>query len=339
MIRVGIIGATGYTGMELVRLLLKHPKVEITVLTSEQKAGTPYAQIFPTFASEIKLTLEALDPAAIAKRVDVVFLCLPHHKAMETAKAFLDHGVPVIDLSADFRLSEPKVYETWYGPHRYPELLKEAVYGLPELHRDKIRKAKLVANPGCYPTSCILGLAPLIQQKKIALDTIHCDSKSGVSGAGRTLAESNLFCEVNEDFRAYKVGEHRHTPEIEQELSQLAGTEVVVSFTPHLLPLDRGILSTLYAKAKGPLDGKSLHQLFADFYRKEPFIRLRPLGTFPSTQEVYRKNYCDLGVHWDPRTGRVVIISAIDNLTKGASGQAVQNMNLMLGLEETLGLL
>jgi N-acetyl-gamma-glutamyl-phosphate reductase len=339
MIRVGIIGATGYTGLELARLLRKHPKVQITVLTSEQRAGENFSKIFPTYQGEVDLVLEPLDPKSITPRVDVVFLCLPHQRAMETAKSFLDQGLSVIDLSADFRLSAAEVYESWYGPHRCHELLKEAVYGLPELHRDKIRKAKLVANPGCYPTSCILGLAPLIRHKAITLDSIHCDSKSGVSGAGRTLAEANLFCEVNEDFKAYKVGEHRHTPEIEQELSQLAGAKVVVSFTPHLLPLDRGILSTLYAKAAGPMDGKALHQLFADFYRKEPFVRVRPLGTFPSIQEVRMKNYCDLGVHWDPRTGRVVIISAIDNLTKGASGQAVQNMNLMKGLEETLGLL
>jgi N-acetyl-gamma-glutamyl-phosphate reductase len=339
MIRVGIIGATGYTGLELVRLLHKHPKVQITALTSEQRAGERFSEIFPTYQGEVDLDFEALDPKSIGPKADVVFLCLPHQKAMETAKAFLDQGLAVIDLSADFRLSAAEVYESWYGPHRCHELLKEAVYGLPELHREQIRKAKLVANPGCYPTSCILGLAPLIKHQAIDLETIHCDSKSGVSGAGRTVAESNLFCEVNEDFKAYKVGEHRHTPEIEQELSRLAGKQVMVSFTPHLLPLDRGILSTLYAKAKIPMEGKSLHQLYSDFYQKEPFVRVRPLGTFPSTQEVRMKNYCDLGVHWDPRTGRVVIISAIDNLTKGASGQAVQNMNLMKGLDETTGLL
>lgn len=339
MIRAAVIGSTGYTGLELVRLLSRHPEAKITVLTSEQKAGKKFSEIFPAYQGEVDQTLESLDPKAIAPRADVAFLCLPHEKAMETAKAFLELGIPVVDLSADFRLSAAEIYESWYGPHRCQDLLKEAVYGLPELHRNQIRKARLVANPGCYPTSCILGLAPLIQSKTIQLDTIHCDSKSGVSGAGRTLAESNLFCEVAEGFKAYKVGVHRHTPEIEQELSRLAGQEVLVSFTPHLLPINRGILSTLYAKASKKMDGKALHGLYGEFYAKEPFIRLRPLGSFPSIQEVRFRNYCDLGVHYDDRTGRIVIVSVIDNLTKGASGQAVQNMNLMLGLPETSGLL
>jgi len=258
---------------------------------------------------------------------------------METAQAFLDLKIPVVDLSADFRLSAAEVYETWYGAHRCHDLLKEAVYGLPELHRDKIKTARLVANPGCYPTSCILGLAPLLKGELIQLDSIHCDSKSGVSGAGKTMAASNLYCEVNEGLKAYKIGEHRHTPEIEQELSRIAGQEVVVSFTPHLIPMDRGILSTLYAKANGDLDSAKLYNHYEEFYSSEPFVRVRPLGTFPSTQDVHMKNYCDIGVHFDPRTGRVVVVSAIDNLTKGASGQAIQNMNLMMGFEETSALI
>jgi N-acetyl-gamma-glutamyl-phosphate reductase len=244
----------------------------------------------------------------------------------------------VIDLSADFRLSAAEVYEAWYGPHRCHELLKEAVYGLPELHREKIKKARLVANPGCYPTSCILGLAPLVKEKAIDLKSIHCDSKSGVSGAGRKVDSSLLFCEINEGVKAYKVGQHRHTPEIEQEISRIAGEPVVVSFTPHLIPMDRGILSTLYAQPFQQTNTSSLHQLYQEFYQKEPFVRVCSLGEFPDTRNVKMTNYCDIGVHYDERTGRAIIVSAIDNLTKGASGQAVQNMNLMMGFEETEGL-
>ncbi len=338
MINVAVIGATGYTGLELVRLLLGHPKVRISALTSESQAGEVFSVVFPAFQGILDLTLEPLVPEQIAKRTEFIFLCLPHQKAMDAAKAFRDKNLPVVDLSADFRLSAAEVYETWYGPHRCHELLQEAVYGLPELHREQIKKAKLVANPGCYPTSCILGLAPLIKKKVIDLKTIHCDSKSGVSGAGKNPEAGNLFCEVNEGLKAYKIGSHRHTPEIEQEISRLAGQTVTLSFTPHLIPMDRGILSTLYAQTQAGLDTADLHEIYSEFYRKEPFVRIRRRGDFPSTQEVRMTNYCDIGVHHDARTGRAIIISALDNLTKGASGQAVQNMNLMMGLEETLGL-
>jgi N-acetyl-gamma-glutamyl-phosphate reductase len=338
MLSIGIIGATGYTGLELVRLLLHHPEVKISVLTSEKSAGKKFSEVFPSFQGKIDLILEPLNPEAIAPKVKCVFLCLPHQQAMDAAKAFLQKKIPVIDLSADFRLSAAEVYEAWYGPHRCHELLKEAVYGLPELHREQIKKASLVANPGCYPTSCILGLAPLIKNKFIDLATIHCDSKSGVSGAGRNVEATNLFCEVNEGLKAYKVGVHRHTPEIEQEISRLAGENVVVSFTPHLVPMNRGILSTLYASVKKKLDAPALHRIYQDFYGKEPFVRVRPLGSFPGTQDVCMTNYCDIGVHLDERTGRCVIVSALDNLVKGASGQAVQNMNLMHGMAETAGL-
>ncbi len=335
---VAIIGATGYTGVELARLLLGHPEVQITALTSESKAGQRYDQPFPGFKNQLNLELEKLDPERIAKRAKLVFLCLPHQEAMDAAKAFLERGCRVVDLSADFRLSAAEIYEAWYGPHRSHELLKEAVYGLPELHRDKIKHAKLVANPGCYPTSCILGLAPLIRDKAIDLKSIHCDAKSGVSGAGRKADPALQFCEVNAGVKAYKVGSHRHTPEIEQEISRLAGSEVKVSFTPHLIPMDRGILSTLYAQGLGKRDSQSIHHLFQDFYREEPFVRVRPLGEFPDTRDVRFTNYCDLGVHFDERTGRTIVVSVIDNLIKGASGQAIQNMNLMMGFEETEGL-
>lgn len=339
MLKVAVIGATGYTGQELVRLLLGHPGVEITTLTSEKLAGKKFSEVFPAFQSKLDLSLEALDVGKIASQAGFAFLCLPHQMAMETAQALRTQGLKVVDLSADFRLSAVEIYETWYGEHRCHELLKEATYGLPEIHRESIKTSSLVANPGCYPTSCILGLAPLLKKGAVDLKTIHCDSKSGVSGAGRTANEGILFCEVNEGLKAYNVGVHRHTPEIEQEVSRLAGQEVILSFTPHLIPMDRGILSTIYAQAKDKMDSGTLHKIYADFYLKEPFIRLRPLGTFPGTQEVHMTNFCDIGVHYDERTGRVVIVSAIDNLTKGASGQAVQNMNLMVDFPETQGLL
>jgi len=338
MLNVAIIGATGYTGLELARLLAAHPQVKLTALTSESQAGKVYSQVFPAFQGRLDVTLEKLDPAKLASRSELVFLCLPHHQAMEAAKAFRAQGIKVIDLSADFRLKDAAVYEEWYGPHVAKEILKEAVYGLPELHRERIRSADMIANPGCYPTSCVLGLAPLIREKLIDLDTITCDSKSGASGAGRTPKTDILFSEVNESFKAYGVGKHRHTPEIEQELSELAGKKVVISFTPHLVPMDRGILSTIYAKAKAKLDGKSLHQIYLNHYAKEPFVRVRPLGSFPATHEVQLTNYCDLGVHYDERTNRVIVVSVIDNLTKGASGQAVQNMNLRMGYPESTGL-
>ncbi|MFO1463203.1 MAG: N-acetyl-gamma-glutamyl-phosphate reductase [bacterium] len=337
-LKVAIVGATGYTGTELARLLLRHPKAQITALTSERSAGEAFSKVFPAFQGRFDLTLEALNPDAVAKRAELVFLCLPHHESMQAAAAFRQLGKKVIDLSADFRLREASTYEQWYGPHIAKDLLQEAVYGLPELHREAIRGADLIANPGCYPTSCILGLAPLLKEKLIALDSIHCDSKSGVSGAGRGAKTEILFCEVNESFKAYGVGKHRHTPEIEQELSGLAGEQVVITFTPHLVPMDRGILSTLYAKASGKLDSASLQALYEKCYAKEPFVRVRPLGVFPATHEVRMTNYCDLGVHFDERTGRVIIVSAIDNLTKGAAGQAIQNMNLRMGWDETTGL-
>jgi len=335
---IAIIGATGYTGLELARLLLVHPQVKIAALTSERSAGETFSALYPAFLGKLDLKLEKLDPEKISERVELVFLCLPHHEAMEAAQAFRKNGKKVIDLSADFRLRDAGEYESWYGPHVAKDLLKDAVYGLPELHREAIQKADLIANPGCYPTSCILGLAPLLKEKAIDLSTIHCDSKSGTSGAGRTAKTELLFCEVNESFKAYGVGKHRHTPEIEQELSRIAGQKVVISFTAHLVPMDRGILSTIYAKATAKMDSPRLHELYSKFYAKEPFVRVRPLGTFPATHEVCLTNYCDIGVHFDERTGRVVIVSVIDNLTKGASGQAIQNMNLRMGFEESLGL-
>jgi N-acetyl-gamma-glutamyl-phosphate reductase len=338
-LKIAIVGSSGYTGGELYRILLYHPGAVVTVVTSEKSAGKPITDIFPHLLGLTDLICEPLDPASIAKKADLAFLALPHVTAQEAAFQLRKLGVKVVDLSADYRLADPALYETWYEHcHQYPDLLKSAVYGLPELHRERIRKASLIANPGCYPTGAILGLAPVVAKTMIDISTILVDSKSGISGAGRSPALAYHYPEANEGFMAYKVGTHRHTPEIEQELSLLAGASVVLSFTPHLVPMTRGLLSTIYAKFAGPADTGTLHAVFQEFYRNEPFVRLLPLGQFPNVRNVRGSNFCDIGVHADGRTGRAVIVTAIDNLVKGASGQAVQNMNLMMGYEETMGL-
>jgi N-acetyl-gamma-glutamyl-phosphate reductase len=337
--KIAIVGSSGYTGGELMRILLNHPRVTVTAITSEKSAGKPITSIFPHLAGLTSLVCEHLDPNTISKKSDLVFLALPHVAAQEAAFQFHRLGEKVVDLSADYRLSNAAVYETWYEhAHQYPALLKEAVYGLPELHRDKIKKADLVANPGCYPTSAILGLAPLMNNSRVDLESIIIDSASGVSGAGRSPSLSHHYPEVNEGFMAYKVGTHRHTPEIEQELSALAGKQITVSFTPHLAPMNRGILTTIYAKQSTALDTASLAALYQDYYKKEPFVRILPLGQFPNVRNVRGSNFCDIGIYADQRTGRAVVVTAIDNLVKGASGQAIQNMNMMMGFDEEEGL-
>jgi N-acetyl-gamma-glutamyl-phosphate reductase len=339
MLKVAIVGASGYTGVELLRILHSHPEVAVTCVTSEQSAGRPVSDVFPTLRGRIDIPLENLEPISIAEKVDFVFTALPHKAAMEVVPTFLKMGKNVVDLSADYRLHDAAVYERWYDKHLNPDVLKEAVYGIPELRRAQIGEASLVANPGCYPTSVILGLAPLLKGKVVDPKSIIIDAKSGVSGAGRGAKVDGLYCEVNEGFRAYGVGgTHRHIPEIEQELSLLAGKELVVSFTPHLVPMDRGILSTIYTNPLGKVTAADLITLYEAFYDGEPFVRVLPEGIFPSTAYVRGSNFCDIGIAVDERTGRVIIVSAIDNLVKGASGQAVQNMNLMCGLPETLGL-
>ncbi|HOK05888.1 MAG TPA: N-acetyl-gamma-glutamyl-phosphate reductase [Syntrophales bacterium] len=338
MIKAAIYGASGYTGQELLRILLRHGGVEVTAATSRRYAGRPVADLYPAFTGQTDLLFEEASPDQIAARCDVVFLALPHEVSMAVAGAFLERGVKVVDLSADFRLRDETVYERWYAPHTAREYLQEAVYGLTELYRDAVRKARLVANPGCYPTSVILGLAPLLRMKWIDPDSIIADSKSGVSGAGREPVVNSLFCEVDEAFKAYKVGQHRHTPEIEQELGALAGTKVTVSFTPHLLPLSRGILSTIYATLREEVTTADALALYESFYRNETFIRVYKEGAFPNVSSVRGSNFCDIGLTVDGRTGRVIVVSVIDNLIKGASGQAVQNMNLMCGLPEDEGL-
>lgn len=339
MVKVAIVGASGYTGLELIRLLSVHPEVTITSVTSEQSAGKKISDLFPTLRGRCDLLLEPLEPSAIAAKADVVFTALPHQAAMAVVPAFLAVGKRVVDLSADYRLHDPAVYGAWYEPHKNPELLSEAVYGLPELRREAIRLARLVANPGCYPTSIILGLKPLLEAGLIDPTTIIADSGSGVSGAGRSAKVDSLYCEVNEAFKAYGVGGlHRHTPEIEQELSALAGQQVTITFTPHLVPMDRGILSTIYATPTRTVTTDELVALYAAAYREEPFVRPLPKGQFPSTAFVRGSNFCDIGVAVDNRTNRLIVVSAIDNLVKGASGQAIQNMNLLCGFPELLGL-
>ncbi len=338
-LKLAIVGSSGYAGGELFRMLLHHPLATVTAVTSERSAGKPIADIFPHLAGLADLICEPLDPEEIAKKSDFVFLALPHVTSQEAAFRFHQLGKKVVDLSADYRLADSALYETWYEHcHQYPDLLRNAVYGLPELHREKIKSASLIANPGCYPTSAILGLAPLLKKGIVDLQSIVIDSKSGVSGAGRSPSLAHHYPEVNEGLMAYKIGTHRHTPEIEQELSILAGRQVTVSFTPHLIPMNRGILTTVYARFSHETNAAQLHALYEEFYKQEPFVRLLPAGRFPNVRNVRGSNFCDIGVHADPRTGRAVVVTAIDNLGKGASGQAIQNMNLMMGFDETEGL-
>ena len=336
--RVGIIGATGYTGVELLRLLLHHPEVEVTALTSQKYAGLPIDQVFPSLMKYLQLKCEELNLDQVSKKTDFIFTAVPHKTAMETVPSFVQRGKRVVDLSADFRLQDPAVYERWYQKHTAPELLKESVYGLPELHRKKIREARIVGNPGCYPTGALIGLIPLVEKGMISLESIIIDSKSGVSGAGRDVVLESLFCEVNEGVRAYKIFEHRHTPEIEQELSQLVQKKVNVTFVPHLIPMDRGILTTLYVILAKKMKTEEVSNIFERYYEKEPFVRICQKGKFPNTKNVRGSNYCDIGVKVNEGDGRLVVVTAIDNLVKGASGEAVQNMNIMLGYPETMGL-
>uniref|UniRef100_A0A7C3UZS6 N-acetyl-gamma-glutamyl-phosphate reductase n=1 Tax=Desulfobacca acetoxidans TaxID=60893 RepID=A0A7C3UZS6_9BACT len=337
-VKVAVFGASGYTGLELLRLLARHPQVELTGLTSREYQGRPVSQVFPALARIVELDFVAPDPQAVAAAAAVVFLCVPHKTAMEIVPPLLSAGVRVVDLSADFRFRDQRVYETWYQPHRAPELLKEAVYGLPELHRAKLRTARLVGNPGCYPTCVILGLAPLVKGRLVFPDSLIADCKSGVSGAGRGASLATSYCEVADSLRAYKVGEHRHTPEMEQELSLLSGKTAKITFTPHLVPMSRGIHGTLYARLVKPLSDQEVYKVYRAFYRDQHFVRLQPLGTWPSTQQVRGSNYCDIAFKVDRERGIITVASVIDNLFRGASGQAVQNFNLMMGFPETMGL-
>jgi len=314
-----------------------HPYIRATHLTAEKHAGKDLGEVFPHLSGISDFKLQPLSAESIPDDIDVVFAALPHGTSAAVIKEIYDRDIKIIDLGADFRLSQEK-YEQWYIEHPCPELLPEAVYGLPELHRERIKQSKLVANPGCYPTSAILALAPLLKNGIIENDSIIVDSKSGVSGAGRSPSLDLHFCEVNEGLKAYKIDEHRHMPEIEEILSGYSGHDVQVTFTPHLIPMDRGILSTIYVQLKKDISTAQVIDEYHNFYNGEPFVRVLPENTFPSTAHVRGSNFCDIGIKVNQHKGTAIIISAIDNLVKGASGAAIQNMNIMFGFEETLGI-
>jgi N-acetyl-gamma-glutamyl-phosphate reductase len=336
-IKVAILGASGYTGSELLRFLVNHPRVELRYLTADRSAGKKLHEVLPVFKHIIDLKLHPLELDKIPDNIDFAFTALPHGTSANIVKYLYEKGIKVVDLGADFRISY-KVYKQWYGQHPCPELIDKAVYGLPELSRAKIKKTRIVANPGCYPESSILPLAPLLKNEIIKSNTIIIDSKSGVSGAGRSADLAFNFCEVNEGLKAYKIGEHRHMPEIIEVLSDFSGKKVALNFTPHLIPMDRGILSTVYVDLKKKMDTKELLSVYNKFYKKEKFIRIMPENVYPSTHQVRGSNFCDIGCKVISQQKKAIIVSVIDNLVKGASGQAVQNMNIMMGFAEDTGL-
>lgn len=337
--RVAIAGASGYTGAELLRLLIQHPLTKVVALTAETHANQSIGKVFPSLAGFLDLTCLPLDTAKLAAEAEFVFLALPHKTSMAVGADLLQRGTRVLDLSADYRLKDAAAYLGWYGmEHVAPHLLKEAAYGLPELHRAEIADARLVAVPGCYPTGAVLGLAPIIAEGLVDPDSVIIDAISGVSGAGRKAELPYQYSELNESLKAYGVATHRHTPEIEQELSRLAGREVTVSFTPHLAPLTRGILTTITASLVSRRAAVDLLSLYRKFYREAPFVRVLAETQLPETKHVLHSNFCDIGLVSDARTGRVIVVTAIDNLVKGAAGQGVQCLNLMAGLDERAGL-
>jgi N-acetyl-gamma-glutamyl-phosphate reductase len=334
-LKIGIVGGTGYTGVELLRLLAQHPRAELAVITSRKEAGMPVADMFPNLRGRVALKFTEPSREALSA-CDVVFFATPNGVAMNEARALYDAGVRVIDIAADFRIKDIAVWEQWYKmPHACPELVAEAVYGLPEINRSRIREARIVANPGCYPTAVQLGFLPLVESGMVDLDHLIADAKSGVSGAGRKAEVHTLFAEATDNFKAYGVMGHRHVPEISQGLALMAGKPVKLVFTPHLTPMIRGIHATLYARIDGATD---LQALFEKRYANEPFVDVLPPGSHPETRSVRGANVCRIAVH-RPQNGDIaVVLSVIDNLVKGASGQAVQNMNIMFGFPETMGL-
>ena len=344
-IRAALVGVTGYTGMELARLLAQHPCMRLTAATSRTEAGKRLGAIYP-FLNNLPgadVTLIEPDPEAIAASCDIAFLAVPHGAATEMAAALVERGLKVVDLSADFRLKDVQDYNSWYNvEHSRPDLLPEAVYGLPELYAARVAKARLVANPGCYPTSIILGLTPALRNGLISTENLIMDSKSGTTGAGRKAGVATLYCEVADTFRAYGVGgKHRHTPEIEQELSALAQKPLTVSFTPHLVPMNRGILSTIYATLARSVTQGEVQALYESVWNPavSPWVRVLPKGQLPETRNVRGTMFCDMSVIVDPRTNRLIVVSVIDNVCRGASGQAVANANLMMGLPVETGLM
>ncbi len=338
MTRVAIIGATGYAGAELVRILAGHPAVTLSVITSRQYAGVPFADVFPSMTGRVDLVCQAFDPKTLIDAADVVFTALPHKLPMTIVPDLVRAGLRVIDLSADFRFRDVDLYESVYQPHQSRDLCRQTVYGLSEVYTEQVSRATLVGNPGCYPTSVLLPLIPLLRQGLVAADALVADAKSGVSGAGRGATLTTHICEAGESFKPYKVAAHRHNPEMEAILGEQTGRPVALTFVPHLVPMSRGMQTTIYARPAAGTDEARVRDCLADFYAGRPFVRLRPAGKAPDTRHVRGTNYCDIGVVLDGRRNCLILMSAIDNLVKGAAGQAVQNMNLMLGLPETTGL-
>jgi len=338
MIRVGIVGATGYAGAELVRILLGHPDVKITIVTSRQYAGVPFSEVYPSMKGIMDTPCEEYHIDRLINHADVVFTALPHKLPMAFVPELIKNNMKVIDLSADFRFRNIAVYEKHYQPHTAGRLSESAVYGLSEINSELIQKASLIGNPGCYPTSLLLPLIPLVENKMVMTDSIIADAKSGVSGAGRSISLDTHFCEVNESFKAYKVSNHRHTPEMEENLSIAAGEPVQITFVPHLVPITRGMLTTIYANIVRDIKETDIRDCLESYYQNRYFVRICKEGTFPNVSNVRTTNFCDIGLKVDTRNNRIILVSAIDNLMKGAAGQAVQNMNLMMGLDEKTGL-
>lgn len=339
MIKAGIVGGTGYGGVELVRLLQSHPHIQVNRLYSHSSDGSPLSQQYPHVRNIELPLLEEIQPERMVKENDVIFLATPAGVSSQLTPVLHEMGAKVIDLSGDLRLRDGEHYQTWYGKTPAPQsLLQAAVYGLHEWNREKIRTADVIANPGCYATAALLAVLPLIQANLVQPDSLILDAKSGVSGAGRGVSLGVHYAEVNESIAAYKIGTHQHVPEIEQTIQEQTGVSCPLQFTPHLVPMTRGILVTAYGKLAKPSSIHELQQIFEETYGTHPFMRLRPPGSYPRTKEVYGTNYCDLAVHLDERTGNVIVLSVIDNLGKGAAGQAVQNANTMFGLDETCGL-
>ncbi|MDJ0666158.1 MAG: N-acetyl-gamma-glutamyl-phosphate reductase [Desulfobacterales bacterium] len=339
MIRVAVVGATGYAGAELVRILSMHPEVELAVLTSRQHAGKRFAAVYPGMETLCELVCEAFDVEQIPNRADIAFLALPHQLPMAIAPNLLAAGVRVVDLSADFRFTSQKRYESAYQPHSAPDVLAQSVYGLSEVYREQIGAADLVGNPGCYPTTVLLPLVPLLRAGLVDADSLVADAKSGVSGAGRSPSLTTHFCEVTESYKPYKVAEHRHNPEMDEVLSREADRPVHVTFVPHLVPMSRGMLTTIYARLDHAASEEAVRDCLRSFYDRAPFVRVCSDQRIPDTRHVRGTNFCDIGVRVDSANNRLILMAAIDNLVKGAAGQAVQNMNLMIGVDETCGLL
>jgi N-acetyl-gamma-glutamyl-phosphate reductase len=338
MHRVAVVGATGYAGAELVRILLGHPGVKLAALTSRQFVGRPFAAIYPAFEGRTNIVCQPYDVDFLKQNADVVFLSLPHELPMKLVPELLDAGLRVIDLSADFRFRDIGRYESAYQPHAAPELLSDAVYGLSEVHADRIREARLIGNPGCYPTCILLPLIPLLRRGLVSPTGLVADAKSGVSGAGRSLSLTSHYCEVTESFKPYKVTQHRHNPEMDEQLSLAAGFPIHITFVPHLLPMSRGMLATCYAQLMPSVDAEAVLRCLEDAYNHSPFVRICRDRRLPNTRQVRGTNTIEIGYRVDASSQQLVLMSAIDNLVKGAAGQAIQNLNLMLGLDERAGL-